>query len=811
MKKLDATSLTHLCDADIFDFETTEDITVTQTTIGQQRMETAVKMGLNLYKEGYNIFALGPAKANKQHHIKELLKQKAEQDPVPPDICYVNNFKDAYSPHALLLPSGRASELQKKMEELLEDLIPTLTVSFEAEEYQNKKQEISQVVQHEQDKSFEELQKKAEEKELTLVRTPSGFSFVPAKEGEKMSDEELKELSEEKRKELDEATKELQQELQKIIQKIPSYKRKTRERLKELDRIVATQAIEDLFAGLSEQFSDLEEVRQFIDSVEQDIVKNVQSIMRAELQGQPQPKPDSGEASPDSTGTVGAAEENPFLDRYKVNVLVDHSASRGAPVVYENNPNYKNLLGRVEYRSRMGALTTSFNLIKAGALHKANGGYLVLDARRVLLEPYAWESLKRTLMSGDIKIESLRESQSLISTVSLEPEPVELKVKVVLIGARNLYYTLSAFDPDFSSLFKIQADFEDEIDRNHKNQQLYAHLITGLIRKNDLRHFEKHAVARVIEQSARIVADCKKLTTRTEQISDLLTEAHYWAEQNNHDVVKREDVQQAIDQYKYRAGRLLEKVQESINRDKIFIDTTGEKTGQVNGLSVIQFGNLTFGRPTRITARIQMGKGDIVNIEREVKMSGPIHSKGVLILKGYLGEKYAIHQPLALSASLVFEQSYSTIDGDSASSAELYVLLSAIGNIPLKQSISVTGSVNQHGKIQPIGGVNEKVEGFFDICKKRGFTQENGVIIPQSNVDNLMLKQEVIKAIKAGSFHLWAVETIGEGMELLTGLDMGKPDDEGKYPKQSVNGKVMHQLQHLAKKRKTFSTARNET
>lgn len=808
MSRLEPDALHHYCDVSKFDFDTTDDIEDTTTVIGQDRLTSSIRFGVNMEKDGYNVFALGPNETNKQDHIQNFLEEHAKNQPTPDDLCYVNNFDDRYKPCVLKLPAGRGCKLQKEMDSLLEDLIPALRSSFETEEYQNRRQALQDKMQEDQDQTFEDLQQKARDKGLALIRTPTGFSFAPMKDGDLMTEEDVQNMSEERRKELEDETKELQKELQKIIRQMPSNKRKMREHLKELDREISTYTLKELFKEIRDEFSDSEEVQSFLDDVEMDIVENVQSLISqgdgqqsgimAQLMGGQQGQ--QSEMSP---------ENHPILQRYRVNVLVDHSDNNGAPVVYELNPNYKNLIGRVEYQSKMGALTTNFNLIKPGALHKANGGYLILDARRVLLEPFAWEGLKRVLKSGKIKIESMGESYSLISTVSLEPESIDLDVKVVLLGERLLYYLLCSYDPDFKSLFKVEADFEDEIDRDHDRHRLYSRLLAGLINQHDLRPFDKEAVARVIEQSARMAADAEKLSTKTEEISDLLLQADYWAGQNGHKVVKRPDVQQAVDQQVYRSSRLRDKIQEAINREFIFIDTEGEEIGQVNGLSVSKIGNLMFGRPNRITARVQLGNGEIIDIEREVKMSGPIHSKGVLILKGFLGERYATERPLSLSASLVFEQSYSNIDGDSASSAELYALLSAIGKIPLRQSFSVTGSVNQHGEIQPIGGVNEKIEGFFDICSERGLTGEQGVLIPSANEKNLMLRDDVVEAVKKDQFHIHSIDTIDEGMELLTGLKMGEKDEEENYPEDSLNYKIIDQLNQMADKRKAFATTQN--
>lgn len=809
MKKLKKENLSLVCDTSRFEFETTEEITEKTTIIGQERLSSSMELGVDISKDGYNIFALGPNETNRLSHIQHFLEEKATDKPTPSDICYTNNFDDRYKPNVLKVPASSGMELKKMMDQLIEDLVPTLQSSFETEEYQNRKQALKNRLQEEQDQTFEDLQKKAQEKGLALVRTPAGFSFTPMKDGDLMDENDLQELSDEEKERLEKETKKLQKELQKIIQKMPVNKRKIRDEQKELDKEIATYAIKELFKKIREEFSDLDNVQDFLDSVEMDIVDNVQKIMTPHGQqgqgNQLMQLAGGGQQIQQQTDSS----QNQILDRYKVNVLVNHSETEGAPVIYEDNPSYKNLVGRVEYQSRMGALTTNFNLIKPGAFHKANGGYLILHARQLLMEPFAWEGLKRALKSGELKIESLGESYSLISTVSLEPEPIDLDVKVVLVGERMLYYLLSELEPEFHSLFKIEADFEDEIDRDDGNQSLYAQLLAGLIEKNELLHFHKDAVGRVIEQSARMAGDREKLSAKTQDIVDLLIESSHWAEKNDHDVVQHSDVEKAIEQKIYRSGRLKDKIHEAINRDYIFIDTEGEETGQVNGLSVSMIGNSTFGRPNRITARVQLGKGEIVDIEREVEMGGPIHSKGVLILKGFLGERYAKNQPLSLSASIVFEQSYSGIDGDSASTAELYALLSAIGKIPIKQNFSVTGSVNQHGKVQPIGGVNEKIEGYFDICKERGLTGEQGVLIPKANEKNLMLRKDVRDAVEDNKFLIYSVETVDEGMEILTGLEIGKPDDDGVYPEGTINRKVTDQLNQLADKRRAFSTPQN--
>ncbi len=807
MPKLNAAALRKKCDSDIFDFKTTDELKESHTIIGQKRLADSLKFGTGMGDNGYNIFALGPNETKKQDYLKKFLKNVAKKKPTPPDICYINNFSDKYQPETLLLPAGTGCDLQKRMDEMLDNLIPTLTTAFESEEYQNRRQSLQEQIQQNQNQTFENLKDKAAEKGLSLIKTPAGFTFAPVdEEGEMMKEQELRNLSDEEREELEQKTEELQQELQKLIRKMPANQRKVREQLKKLDKEIAAFAIDDLLEDVRERFKESDKIQTFLDDVEEDIIENVRTITGKQggqnQNGNPIAQMLGG-------GQQQGGQENAIIDRYRVNVLVDNEDTEGAPLIHEDNPNYKNLIGRIEYQSRMGALTTNFNLIKPGALHLANGGYLLLDARRVLIEPLAWEGLKRVLKSDELKIESFGESYSTISTVSLQPEVIDLDIKVVLVGERRLYYLLCAYDPEFLKLFKVEADFEDEINRSDKNMQRYAQLLAGLIKKNDLKPFNNEAVARLVEQGSRLVSDNDKLSTQTKQLTDLLHESSYWAGENGRKTVAYEDVEKAVDQQIYRSSRLRDKIHETINRDTIFIDTDGETIGQVNGLSVAMIGNIMFGRPNRITARVQLGKGKIIDIEREVDMSGPIHSKGVLILKGFLGERYAEKAPLSLSASLVFEQSYSHIDGDSASCAELYALLSAIGEIPLKQSFSVTGSVNQHGKVQPIGGVNEKIEGFFDICEERGLTGEQGVLIPKANEKNLMLHTKVVEAVDADKFNIYSVETIDEGMELLTGLEMGEADEDGNYPEGTINYKITEKLNEFASHRKAFAHSEN--
>jgi lon-related putative ATP-dependent protease len=588
---------------------------------------------------------------------------------------------------------------------------------------------------------------------------------------------------------------ELQEKLQETMRQARHWERDARDRLKELDRQVAMFAVGHRIDELKEKYADLADVVAYLEAVQKDVVENVDDFRRS---GQ------EGEQAAMMGLPMQRVREAKFR-RYQVNVLVDHSQSEGAPVIYEEHPAYNNLVGRIEHMAQMGALVTDFNLIKPGALHRANGGYLVLDARDLLMQPYAWNALKRVLRAQEVRIESLSQALSLVSTVSLEPEPIPIEVKVVLIGERLLYYLLYDLDPDFGELFKVEADFSSEMPRSGENQQLYARLIATMVRREGLRPFDREAVARAIDRSSRLVGDSEKLSTHLLSIADLLNEADYWASENGNHAVTADDVQHAIDAQIHRADRLRERVQERIERGVILIDTEGAHEGQVNGLSVIALGDYAFGRPSRITARVRLGKGEVVDIEREVELGGPLHSKGVMILSGFLGARYAQDHPLSLSASLVFEQSYAGVEGDSASLAELCALLSALSEVPIKQSLAVTGSVNQHGRVQPIGGVNEKVEGFFDVCKARGLTGDQGVLIPQANVEHLMLRSDVVEAVEQGQFAVYPVETVDEALELLTGVEAGERDEEGNFPAGSVNQRVEARLIELAEKQRAFA------
>jgi len=795
--RLNAGQLCWRCDPDQFDFETSDELADLNEIIGQPRAVEAMQFGLNIDRDGYNIFALGPTGTGKRTLLNRLFEEKASDKPIPADWCYVNNFKHSSKPRALQLPPGKGANFKQDMAELVEELHTALSGAFESEEYHARRQEIEEEFQERQEDVFQEIREQAIERGLTVLRTPSGLVFAPIKEGEVLAPEEIQKLTEEQRQELETKASELQETLQKRLRQIPRWQREMRDQIKALNREFADFAVGGLLNELREKYSELAGVVDYLDDVQQDVIENARRFLS-------QDDDQAGGNESAQMAEAGSPERSPLLRRYQVNVVVDHSQSEGAPIIFEDNPTYQNLMGRIEHMAHMGALMTDFNLIKAGSLHRANGGYLMLEARKLLLQPFAWEGLKRALQSEQLKLESPAQMYSMISTVSLEPEPIPLNVKIAMLGDPMLYYLLAAYDPEFSELFKVAADFDAQMDRSGESQHLYARLIASMIRDNQLLTFDRSAITRVIEHSARMAGDAEKLSTQMKHVVDLLREADYWAKQSSSDTVTAKDVRQAIDAQIYRSDRIRERMQEQIKRGTVLIDTGGEQVGQINGLSVLQLGGFAFGRPSRITARIRLGEGKVVDIEREVELGGALHSKGVLILSGFLGARYATDYPLSLSASLVFEQSYGGVDGDSASSAELYALLSAIANVPIKQALAVTGSVNQHGQVQAIGGVNEKIEGFFDVCQARELSGEQGVLIPAANVQHLMLRQDVVTAVEEEKFHIYAVETIDEGVELLTGMPAGKADEAGRYPEGSFNALVQSRLTELAKKRLAF-------
>ncbi len=795
-KALPVSALCQECDERQLDFDTTADLKDLTEVIGQARAVESAQFGIGIRREGYNLFALGPTGTGKFSLINRLAKEKAATEPLPNDWCYVNNFKEAHKPRALELAPGLGDSLRRDMDQLVDDLRSSMPAAYESEEYRTQVQAIQEEVKEREESALQELQKSAKEKGIALIRTPAGFAFAPTKDDEVVSPDEYDKLSKTERKRIERDVEELQQQLQRSLHQVPQWKKEIKDRVKSLDREVATYSVSHLIESLQEKYRESAAVTEYLGEVREDVIDHLEDFRSNEEEG------------PTVLGIqLSKAAEGPSFNRYKVNVLVGHANGDGAPVIYEDNPSYQNLVGRVEHLAQLGALVTDFTMIKSGALHRANGGYLLIDAQKVLMQPYAWEGLKRALRSRQIHIESLGQMLSLVSTVSLEPAPVPMNVKVVMLGDPYLYYLLAYYDPEFGELFKVAVDFDDRMQRDADSSRLYPRLIATLVRKEDLRHFHRTAVARVIEHSARAVGDAERLSTHMGSVQDLLREADYWADEAGADIVRREHVQHAIDSQIHRSDRLQQRIQEEIQRGTILIDTEGERVGAVNGLSVMSLGQYSFGQPSRITARVRLGEGEVIDIEREVELGGPIHSKGVMILAGYLGARFAHDRPLSLSASLVFEQSYGEIEGDSASSTELYALLSALAEAPIKQCFAVTGSVNQQGEVQPIGGVNEKIEGFFDVCRARELTGEQGVLIPESNVKHLMLRQDVVDAVADGKFSIYAVATIDEGIEILTGVPAGERDASGRFPPNSINYRVDEKIRTLSEKMHAFATA----
>lgn len=786
------------CTPDSFSFTTTAELPDITEFIGQERATEAMNFALGMAREGYNVFVLGPQGTGRHTLALQHLRRAAAAKPRPGDWCYVNNFDDPQRPNALLFPAGRGRQFREDIEKLIKDAHSALPAAFESDDYRMRRQVIEDAFRREQAAAFESVQREADAREIAVMQTPTGLAFAPKRKGEVISPEDFQKLPEGEQRQIGKAIEELGRTLQQAMQGMPKRARAARQKIDELDREIASFTAGSLIDELVRAYADLPEVVQHLKDFLADIVDNAVLFLI------PQGATPAGERRSDSPFRPRPSEQ-PAERRYGVNLFVECADCEGAPVVFEDHPTYPRLLGEVEHTAEMGALFTDFHLIRSGALHRANGGYLVLDAQKVLTQPYAWDALKRTLRSRTIKIESLGQALSLISTVSLEPEPIPLSVKVVLIGDRPTYSLLQYFDPEFFDLFKVLVELDDQMVRTPDNHFRMAQLIGMIARQEGLKSFDRGSVARVIDESARQADDSERLSARIRSIADLVREADYWASTNGQAVVTRGDVQTAVDARIKRVSRIRERLQEEILRETILIDTKGARVGQANGLSVLSIGELTFGRPSRITARLHMGAGRVIDIEREVALGGPLHSKGVLILSSYLAAHYASDRPLSLSASLVFEQSYGGVEGDSASSAELYTLVSALADVPIKQSFAVTGSVNQYGEVQAIGGVNEKIEGFFDICAARGLTGEQGVIIPAANVKHLMLRQDVIDAVRDRRFFIYAVKTIDEGLEILTGIRAGEKRPDGTFPEGTVNERARLKLLDYAERRRLYA------
>jgi len=793
LNPLPASSLYQCCEPATLNFSNTANVEDLDSYFGQNRAIEALRFGVGIEHEGYNIFVMGPAGMGKHQMVSSFIHQYANKCPLPSDWCYVNNFSSPHQPMVMELPAGKACQLRRGMEQCIEDLLVTLPKVFQSNEYKARVSEINEEYDEKEQQAIGVLREKAKQQNIALLETNTGYTLTPTVNNKIGTLKEFTALPEEEKKRIEETINELKVELKQILLNVPLWMKEGRKKLKTLNRDIVQNTVNQTFNELEKSYSYLSEVIHYLQAVKQDIIENVDDFNL-----------DTKSSVPDN-----AKNQAKMFLAYSINVLVDNSQSCGAPVIYEDNPSLINLLGRVEHESQFGALSTNFTLIKAGALHKANGGYLLLDAIKVLTNSFSWEAMKRALQSREAKFESAYELLSLASTKSLEPEAVPLDLKVVLMGDRMIYYLLQAYDPDFNLLFKVPADLSEDIARTAENSLCYARLIAAIQHKEEIRPLDRDGVARVIEEGSRRLEDAQKLSLHLIALTDLLFESDFFASEDKADIISREHVQKAIDAAARRLDQFKERVHESILRDIQLVDTDGEKVAQINGLSVYQLGEYSFGRPTRITAKARLGSGKLLDIEREVKLGGSIHSKGVMILSSFLANRYAKNKPLPVSASLVFEQSYGGVEGDSASIAELSVLISSIANIPINQSFAVTGSVNQHGQVQAIGGINQKIEGYFDICSSRGLTGHQAVIMPQANVQHLMLEQKVIDAVENGMFHIYAVDTIDEALSLLMGLPAGEQEPEGIYPEESINGRVMTQIDKWIELSRKFTAHRD--
>lgn len=789
IKALGHEALYQTCDLGQFDFKTTDELEPLVQPLGQDRALEAIEFGLDIAQPGFNLFVVGDPGLGKQQLVRQILSQHAQAVDSRSDWCYVNNFSNPQKPRILKLPTGVGQKLRLDMESLVEDLLTSLPSSFQSDEYRNRRQEIEEELQDRQEQAFRKLDREAGEKGITVIRTPDGYTMGPMVDGRPLDQQEYAKLSDEEKQRIEKLIADLQLELQAIIQNMPLVQREHHQRIKALNQEITQHTVEQLIAWMENSYRDQPEIMDYLQAVKLSAIKDVEAFLPAE-----------GARETDSI-TSRVAE----FHAYSINVIVDNNGTKGAPIIFEDNPTYQNLIGRVEYVSQMGTLITDFTLIKSGALHRANGGYLILDAHKLLTHGFAWEGLKRALKSREIKIQSLEQMLSLANTVSLEPESIPIDIKVILTGEPRLYYLLRAYDNEFSQLFKVSADFARTTSRSPGNVQNYARMVAAVQQDCEARPLDRASVGRIIEEASRTVGDTEKLSLHLDDMRDLVSEANYWAGKENRRIIRAGDVEYAIEKRDYRQDRYRELMQEQVLRGIKLIDTEGSRVAQVNALSVLQTGGYRFGQASRITATARLGRSGVVDIEREAKLGGEIHSKGVMILSSYLAHRYAANQPLPLAASLAFEQSYGMVDGDSASAAELCALLSALGEIPLKQSLAVTGSINQLGEIQAIGGVNEKIEGFYEVCAARGLNGEQGVIIPAANQVHLMLHKDVREAVKKRKFNIYPALQVEDVMQLLSGLKPGRGSPNGSYPPRSFNYLVQKRIEKLQSLQKQYT------
>lgn len=777
-------------------FDTTATLKPGSGLFGQDRAMDAIRLSAEIGHKDFNLFVLGHEGTGRHAAVNQLLSQAAAKRPKPCDWVYINNFDAPHKPDAMKLPPGSAAPLKSAMRQLVDDLAIEIPALFDSEDYQTQRRSIEEQFGKKHEEPIAEFAEMAQAENVALLRTPMGFMLAAIVDGKPINPEVYQSYSSEQRAEIDAKIERLQEHLASILKLGPQLEKEHRQQVETLHVTMAERAVSLRVGEVKDEFADDANVAEYLENVRKDMISNAELFLMSKDSSSDGPFPD----------VIRKHHLDPRFDRYAVNIMVSHDAKGAvsAPIVREELPSMNHLTGRIEHVSEMGTLATNFTLIKPGALHRANGGYLVLDAHRLLSEPYAWDALKRCLQSQSITITSIADRLNLSSTVTLEPEPIPLDIRIVLIGDRRLHMLLVLLDPEFSRLFKLQADFEDGLSRNAKNTRSLARVIAGYGAQENLRPMTAGAVAALLDHAVRLADDSKKLSLEIGALADVMREAEFYAARGDRGLIADMDIEQAIQKADHRASRIKERMQEAVIRKTILLDTKGAVTGQINGLSVIGVGNHRFGHTSRITAKVRMGSGKVVDIEREVELGGPLHSKGVLILSGYLASRYALDVPMSLHASLVFEQSYGGVDGDSASSAELYALLSALSDLPIHQGFAVTGSMNQNGQVQAIGGVNEKVEGFFDICKARKLTGHQGVLIPASNTEHLMLRRDVVEAAKTGDFRVIPIATIDEGIEVLTGQSAGHRAVDGRFPKGSINALVEERLRDFANTRRRF-------
>ncbi|MBI5739963.1 MAG: AAA family ATPase [Nitrospirae bacterium] len=786
LRKVTKEELYKCCEPSEMPFSTTDEISPLKETIGQKRALNALRFGLGIDSHGFNIYILGESGTGKMTTIRKILEEKAANEPVPADLCYVYNFKNPDMPRALSLPPGTGLALHKDMDELITALRQEIPKIFESKEYEKQRSKLLEDFQQKQKKFFSDLEEEAKAKDFTLRKTVSGLVLLPVKTtGETLSEEEYEALEPKVKEKIEAIGRELQEKLDDVIRIVREEEKKIKDMMTQLEREATLSSVGHRIDELKSKYKYHENVINYLEEVKEDILAHLDDFKAQEEQAAPLP-------------FMKPAKTEPSFVRFVVNVFVNNSELKGAPVVIESNPTYYNLFGRVEHKVQYGIAVTDFTMIKTGSLQAANGGYLVVDALEMLKNIFAYDALKRTIKDKVIKIEDVWEQYRLISTVTLRPEAIPFNVKIILVGSPRLYYLLYNLDEEYRELFKVKADYENRMDRNPENMLRYASFIKTKCDERGLKPFDKGAVAKIIEYGSRLAGHQLKLSAKFSDVADLLREADYWAGEKKNGAVTAEDIEKALEEKTYRSNKVEQKILEATQEGTILMDTEGAVAGQINGLSVLDLGDYSFGMPSRITAKSYAGRAGIVNIERETKMSGRIHEKAILILTAYLGAKYAVKHSLSLTASLTFEQLYGGIEGDSATCAEVYALLSSISGVPIKQSFAVTGSMNQHGEVQPIGGVNEKIEGFFEVCKLSGLNGQHGVIIPKRNLLNLMLKKEVTLAVEGGKFNIYSIENVEDGIEILTGMQPGEMQPDGTYPEGTFNYLVAKRLKELA-------------